>query len=158
MESPKLLHSCRSNVYLYSQDSRPVWCLGEFHGKDISIGCTFSPFRSWVGSPRPRVLLAGSPRAEFVSRSTDSTATLGVRCSQHPQPPELAVTGITPSKCFTPQVCPPPALNTLCIMISSKETKFCLSSTGQAIQGLQKVSGVWTGEQSQNQQADGLSF
>lgn len=28
MESSKLLHSCRSNVCLYSQDSRPVWCPG----------------------------------------------------------------------------------------------------------------------------------
>lgn len=53
---------------------------------------------------------------------------------------------------------PSPAPNTLCIMISSKENKFCISSTGQAIQGLPKVPGVWIGKHSQNQQADGLSF
>lgn len=137
----------------------------------VSIHRAADQFGAWVnsmgrisplGAPIPHQIMGEQPktpcRQGVPGQHLYPGATLELRCPQDPQAPELAVTGITHSKCFTPQACPLPAPNTLCTTISSKENKFCISSTGQAIQGLRKVSGVWIGKHRQNQQADGLSF
>lgn len=127
-------------------------------GRITPLGAPFPlPGHGWTAWD-PVCSWQGVPRQHFYPGSTDSTVTPGLRCPQHPQAAELGATGVTHSKCFTPQAFSAP--NTPCTMLwfSFKEGKFCISSTGQAIQDLQKVSRVWIGKHSQNQQADGLSF
>lgn len=162
MKSPKLLHFCRTNVCLYSpQGSRAVWCLGWISWEGYLHWVHFlPPTRSWASSLRSRVLLAGSSMAASVPREHRQHSHSGIKVPPTPSSSWAGSDRNHPLKIPSPHRPLLSAPNTLCIMlqISFKENKFCISSTGQAIQGLQKVSRAWIGKHSQNQQADGLSF
>lgn len=100
MKPPKLLHFCRTNVCLYSpRGSRAVWCPGwiSWEGYLHWVHLLPPPDHGWAAWD-PVCSWQGVPWQHPYPGSTDSTATPGLRCPQHPQAAELGVTGITHSK------------------------------------------------------------